>query len=219
MLPRDPSSRVGLSYFGTFWQWTVSAVGMVLKKKLVFLLLGTLLLAGGLLGSLLRWQVEEYSVYQAVIGEAFSGDEVSYYLILDTTEPVNHVGISDFHSKGLGLRLDSKLSYTLRNIFRFHLSRKLQLPHPYRLVSEADLASLHSLGQETSSPSRELNELFKKSWGVITLSRVGFDYKMQHAVVYAQLTYCGLCGEGMYLYLSKEKGVWHIVSRSGTWIS
>jgi len=168
---------------------------------------------------LLRWQNEEYSVYQAVIGEAFSGAQVSYYVVLDTTEPANRVGISSFHSKNLGLGLDSKLIYNLRNIFRFRLSPRFQLPHPYRLVSEADLASLHSLGQETPSPSRELNELFKRSWGVITLSRVGFDWKMKHAVVYAQLTYCGLCGEGTYLYLSKEAGVWHIIGRSGTWIS
>jgi hypothetical protein len=27
-----------------------------------------------------------------------------------------------------------------------------------------------------------------------------------HAVVYSQLTYCGLCGEGTYLYLSKAIG-------------
>jgi hypothetical protein len=27
-----------------------------------------------------------------------------------------------------------------------------------------------------------------------------------HPVVYAQLTYCGLCGEGTYLYLLKETG-------------
>jgi hypothetical protein len=51
------------------------------------------------------------------------------------------------------------------------------------------------------------------------LSRVGFDLGGRHAVVYAQLTYCGLCGEGTYLYLLKETGAWHIVGRAGTWIS
>lgn len=54
---------------------------------------------------------------------------------------------------------------------------------------------------------------------MITLSRVGFDSSNQYAVVYAQLTYCGLCGEGTYLYLSKQPGGWHIVGRAGTWIS
>jgi hypothetical protein len=32
-----------------------------------------------------------------------------------------------------------------------------------------------------------------------------------HVVVYAQLTYCGLCGEGTYLYLSKASG--HLAGR------
>jgi hypothetical protein len=58
-----------------------------------------------------------------------------------------------------------------------------------------------------------------QSRGVITISRAGFDFRKKHAVIYALLTYCGLCGEGLFLYLAKDFGEWHVVGRSGTWIS
>ena len=74
-------------------------------------------------------------------------------------------------------------------------------------------------GKSDSTNVSGLEELLPKSWGVFTLSRFGFDAGGKHAVVYAQLNYCGLCGEGTYLYLSKEPGAWHIVRRAGIWIS
>ena len=79
------------------------------------------------------------------------------------------------------------------------------------MVSQKELDRAYGPGQTDSPNAVELRGLLRKSWGVITLSRVGFDLDGRHAVVYAQLTYCGLCGEGTYLYLSKETGAWHIV--------
>lgn len=49
--------------------------------------------------------------------------------------------------------------------------------------------------------------------------RVGFDVRKKHALLYIQLTHCGLCGEGMFLYMSKETGSWHIEQMASTWIS
>lgn len=87
------------------------------------------------------------------------------------------------------------------------------------MISQDRLDMVYRSGHIDHSKADELNGLLQRSWGVITLSRVGFDGGGNYAVVYAQLTYCGLCGEGTYLYLSKASGVWHIVGRSGTWIS
>jgi hypothetical protein len=191
----------------------------IFKKRLVFALLGFLLFASGLTLWYLRWTAEECAVDETVIREAFSGNEVSYYVILDTTQPVGRMGISSFHSRELGLPPRTRFSYTARNILRFHIPSNLDLPHPFRLVDQKRLDALYGLGRHASAQDDELAGLLQRSWGVITLSRVGFDRRMEHAVVYAQLTYCGLCGRGTYFYLSKETGVWHVVASAWTWIS
>ncbi|MGC1418216.1 MAG: hypothetical protein WA817_23210 [Candidatus Acidiferrum sp.] len=181
--------------------------------------LGTVLLVfcGAIWG--LQWDSEEFAVYEATIREAFSGDSVSYYVILDKTEPVGRFGISNFHSEKLALPLTMRASYTAKNVFRFHIPPRFSLPHAFRMVGQKELDKIYRPGHMDSPHTVELSGLLRKSWGVITLSRVGFDPGGKHAIVYAQLTYCGLCGEGTYLYLSKETGAWHIVGRAGTWIS
>ena len=167
----------------------------------------------------LRWRPEEYAVSNAAICDAFNGDGASYFVILNTTQPAGRFGISNFHSKKLGLSFTMKASYAAKNVVRFHISPRFKLPHPFRMVGQDELDSIFHPAKTDSPNAAELEGLLRKSWGVITLSRVGFDLGRQHAVVYAQLTYCGLCGEGTYLYLSKETGAWHVVRRAGTWIS
>jgi hypothetical protein len=58
-----------------------------------------------------------------------------------------------------------------------------------------------------------------ESYGVVALSRVGFDFAHTRAVIYVELLYCGLCGGGQYYYLAKENGVWRVIDVAGTWIS
>lgn len=183
------------------------------------LVLGLLLFAPCLAIWAVQWNSEEYAVYEAAIREAFSGEDVSYYVILDTTQPVGRFGISDFHSDKLRLPLSARANYTVKNLFRFHVPPQFRLSHQFILVSQEQLDKSSRSGQIDSPDSVELSALLRRSWGAITLSRVGFDLGGKHAVVYAQLTYCGLCGEGTYLYLSKETGAWHIIGRAGTWIS
>jgi hypothetical protein len=189
------------------------------RIRRLLLFTGLLLLAGCSAVWVLRWNSEEYAVYEATIRDAFGGDHLSYFVILDTTQPFGRFGISSFHSRELGLPFGAKASYDARNFFRFHISPKFHLPLPFSIVSQMDLDAVYAPGQHGSAKSDELKGLLHRSWGVITLSRVGFDRTGTHAVVYAQLTYCGLCGHGAYLYLSKGSGSWHIVNRAGTWIS
>jgi len=62
-------------------------------------LAGMLLVMGGSGVWILHWRAEEYTVYDAAIREAFSGDGVSYYVILDRTKPAGRFGVSNFHSE------------------------------------------------------------------------------------------------------------------------
>lgn len=181
--------------------------------------LGSLLAIACFGAWIFQWRAEEYSVYNAAIREAFSADAVSYLLILDRTEPAGPFGISSFHSKKLGLSLTMRASYAAKNAFRFHIAPTLDLPHPFRMVDQDELKRAFGAGQNNSQSSDDLKSLIRRSWGVITLSRAGFDLGGKHAIVYVQLTYCGLCGEGTYLYLEKADGIWHVVGRAATWIS
>ncbi len=189
------------------------------QARSLWALAGMLLVMGGSGVWILHWRAEEYTVYDAAIREAFSGDGVSYYVILDRTKPAGRFGVSNFHSQKLDLSLTTRVSYAAKNVFRFRIAPKFSLPYPFRMVGQDELDRIFRPGKSDSTNVSELEELLRKSWGVITLSRVGFDVGGKHAVIYAQLTYCGLCGEGTYLYLSKEAGAWHIVRRAGTWIS
>src|SRR6266566_5536157 len=183
------------------------------------ILISLFLEMGGLGVWILHWSADEYAVYDAAIREALSGDGVSYYVMLDRTQAAGRFGISNFHSEELGLSLTTRASYAVKNFPRFRIPPRFNLPYPFRMVGQDELDRIFRPSKNASSNIPGLEELLRKSWGVITLSRVGFDVGGKHAVVYAQLTYCGLCGEGTYLYLSKEAGAWHIVRRAGTWIS
>jgi hypothetical protein len=190
-----------------------------LNSRRVLLSLGSVLVVAFSTLWILQWDAEEYAVDETVIRDAFGGDEVSYYVILATTEPLGRFGISSFHSRELNLPFSANVSYTAKNVFRFQIAPRFHLPHPFTMVVQKDLDAINVPGQTNNPQTVSLEALLRRSWGVITISRVGFDHSRTHAVVYAQLTYCGLCGEGTYLYLSKQGGMWHIVKRAGTWIS
>ncbi|MGB7229919.1 MAG: hypothetical protein WBD26_19430, partial [Candidatus Acidiferrales bacterium] len=106
-----------------------------------------------------QWNSEEYAVYEAAIREAFSGEDVSYYVILDTTQPVRRFGISNFHSARLGLPLTARGSYTAKNLFRFHGPPRFRLPHPFTMVSQNELDKVYRPGQIDSPNAVELSGL------------------------------------------------------------
>jgi hypothetical protein len=167
----------------------------------MLLILGLFLVAGCSALWALRWNSEEYAVDEAAIREAFGGEHVSYYVILATTQPAGRLGISSFHSRELNLPFSANVSYTAKNVFHFQIAPRFHLPHPFTMVVQKDLDAMPAPRQMDNPNAVNLEGLLRRSWGVITLSRVGFDQTGTHAVLYAQLTHCGLCGEGTYLYL------------------
>jgi|SRR5579864_643052 len=188
------------------------------KRKRVYAFLGVLLLSAATFLYWIHWDAEEFLVDGALLKERFS-EKVAAYLILDTTFPWGRIGISPFHARQLGLKWDSIIDYSVKNLLRARIPARLQLPHSYSFVSQEDLARMNDPGFLRSTEGADLQKRMTQSWGVITISRVGFDFKRKHAVAYVQLTYCGLCGGGFFAYLSKESGEWHVVKEAGTWIS
>ena len=57
------------------------------------------------------------------------------------------------------------------------------------------------------------------SQGIMGLSRVGFNSEMDQALVYIKNVSGSLSGEGIYILLGKENGVWIIQDKRLVWIS
>ena len=106
-----------------------------------------LLVMGGSGVWILHWRAEEYTVYDAAIREAFSGDGVSYYVILDRTKPAGRFGVSNFHSQKLDLSLTTRVSYAAKNVFRFRIAPKFSLPYPFRMVGQDELDRIFRPGK------------------------------------------------------------------------
>src|ERR1700722_376167 len=145
-----------------------------LNSRRVLLSLGSVLVVAFSTLWILQWDAEEYAVDETVIRDAFGGDEVSYYVILATTEPLGHFGISSFHSRELNLPFSANVSYTAKNVFRFQIAPRFHLPHPFTMVVQKDLDAMYAPGQMDNPNAVNLKGLLRRSWGVITLSRVGF---------------------------------------------
>jgi hypothetical protein len=207
-----------VNFHGNFLSWlVVYSFQMVLRKRFRWsIVLAGLVIAGGVVFWVLHWSQEENAVYEAVIRDNFN-DYVSQHVIVDTTRPIDQFGIPAFHSRKLGLPLNVAVSYSVKNLFQFHIPMTFRLPHP--LISPKDLKTISADVQAGRSRVNELNPILQDISGVITFSRVGFDPSGKHAIVSVQLTNCGFCGEGEYLYLSKETGEWHIVGTSLVWVS
>jgi hypothetical protein len=174
---------------------------------------------------LLHWGTEESAVCAAAIQASFSLEHTTpldhepQFLLLDHTVPGDRFWIRRFHAEELGIGARTNIEYSFKNLFIVRVPANLNLPHPYTLISRGQLNKLDDPDFLQTAEGKDLNRRLSESWGVITLSRVGFDASHKHAVMYVQLTYCGLCGEGMFLYLSKTNGVWRVERQSGTWIS
>jgi hypothetical protein len=163
---------------------------------------------------------DEYAVYSAAIRTMFVDDWVKLLVIQDTT--------SDLKIRSLGETMkdmkefypsvadDTLEDYVARNAQAYRLSRSFQLPVRYELLSTAEL--------ERHSRKRDggIEFFYKKyqgTWGLIRLSKAGFNRERDQAFLYIELKFCGLCGRGAYVHLSKDGDVWRIKETFIVWVS
>ena len=66
---------------------------------------------------------------------------------------------------------------------------------------------------------RHFNRRFPDSFGLLTLSPVGFSEDGLQAVMHVSWVLWPRVGEGHYYLLEKRDGAWRVVRRAMTWIS
>ena len=168
--------------------------------------------------SLLSYDSDECSVFRVAVEQVHGSDGVEQYVLGANTGPCTPFGISSFHRKKLAMPISAKTNFWTKNCVCRSLPANLPLKHPYTLVSERDLRPVYT-SEKPDAKTALLQTKIVKSYGVVAISRVGFDLTHTRAVIYVELLYCGLCGDGQYYYLAKQNGAWRVIETAGTWIS
>jgi hypothetical protein len=161
---------------------------------------------------------DERDVFHVAVERVHGSDGVEQYVLRENTGPCTLFGMSSFHRKKLAVPVSANANFWIKNFICRPLPAHLPLKHSYALASERDLQPVYTSANPDAKTAL-LQTKIVESYGVVALSRVGFDFTHTRAVIYVELLYCGLCGGGQYYYLAKENGVWRVIDVAGTWIS
>ena len=171
--------------------------------------------------SVLDRQTEEYAVYSGLINSFQSEPGVDLLLVANQTTPTVS-RVSEFDEKEfIKYQLPDITAKETLNDYKLIDSQPLNIANcfainrSYILLSNQEVSSYF----ENSDTRLRLQEKYPTSNGrIMMLSRVGFNRRMNEALVYAW-AYCGGdCGGGGYYLLRKEDGAWK-VKETKLWIS
>jgi hypothetical protein len=193
-------------------------------KRLAFTILAffgvAILLAVAEWAEGVRCAGEEYAVYSAYLSEGLLSDAHDWgvdgpvqVVVKSTTNVSENLRIRALYVFDRRVDFDqlersTRVSYLVRNIFSTRLTAKFQLPRFATLAFTSR--------SDYSSP--EFQKEFPRNQGVTVLSGVGFNRDRTQAVFYMD-HFCGLCGGGRYVLMTKVDGVWHVQDEHSTWSS
>jgi hypothetical protein len=164
----------------------------------------------------------EYAVYSAAIEEFSRGRNGKSVVISNRTEDVSDPNsvTSEWVRRCEAFVPETEksmvASFRDRNGQPLELTRDFTLKSDYVLASDADLKTIPSDKMRLEG----IGAKYRDAFGVVGLSRVGFNAEMNKAMVYISQGYCGLgCGEGACMILVKEDCKWKVKDRGGVWMS
>ena len=168
---------------------------------------------------------EEYAVYRAfidtgyyLIGYKYSLDEIQVIVIDDYTSVDESSFELEETLQWVGQKMPDVTQETLSN-FQIRNAESHPLENYFNLTVRVVL-----IGDE------ELREIFQKggweelyisypfSQGIMTLSRVGFNYEMNQALLYVANEADDSIGGGYYILFTKENGIWIIRDWVISWV-
>src|ERR671926_720743 len=151
-------------------------------------------------------EANEYAVFSAAVNEFGGGREGRRVVIFDHTEYAPESGEARSplaRCEGIFDGTEKPLadSYRERNRRPLELARRLTLGKEYALASAEDLKSIPAERMRLVGA----RDKYPDAFGVVSLSRAGFDPAMTKAVVYVAQGWCGLgCGEGVCMLLVRD---------------
>lgn len=161
---------------------------------------------------------DEYAVYSSAIEELKGVDEGGTVVIKHAadaaSETAEYVGRCEALVPEGGRSLLE--SFRESNRHPLELARGFTLKGDYLLQPEGDLKTIPPERMRAEG----LRAKYPDAYGVVSLSRVGFDAGATRALVYVSRVACGLgCGEGVCMLLVKEDCRWKVSDRRRSWIS
>jgi hypothetical protein len=178
---------------------------------------------------------EDYAVYDAVIGSMFKGGvtqfdmsaKVGKLVFRDHTNSEYAYGPKREQWDQVKIRLrhltdDVIADYESKHKQEKNLKSRLNIPFEYTLISDKQLKKIFADRRNhdmTNQAWKKFYELYPRSAGYNSVSRIGYDKEKRRALVYF-VNWCGdLCGTGSYVFLEKVDGKWTVQEIAGIWIS
>ncbi|MBI4751385.1 MAG: hypothetical protein HY774_23140 [Acidobacteria bacterium] len=165
---------------------------------------------------------EEYSVYTAILNRYLSPTSNVQVLVLRDfaqTETESKKQLHDrvkFVSQNLpALEKKTASNFKKQNRKPFPLQERFTLSVPVHLISDEEFRQLVPSAADWSG----FYKAYPGSPGLLTFSRVGFNRDLTQAVVYLSQVAGPLGGEGVFVLLQKENGVWTPTEEITVWIS
>jgi hypothetical protein len=166
----------------------------------------------------------EYAAFSAAIDEFSNGRDGTSVVILDHTEVAldPSMATSEWFSPQRCEELIPETETSMVGSYRERIRQPLKLAHEFAIGKNYVMASDEDLKAIPSERMRwaGIRDKYPDAFGVISLSRVGFNPDMTKAVVYISQGWCGIgCGEGVCMLLERRGCKWKVKDRHGIWIS
>lgn len=162
---------------------------------------------------------EEYAVYSAAIAKFFSVRTSLQQVVVKqrTTIEWSRKERVQYIRQQIP-ELDQTLTkrFKQRNKTPEMLEPRFSTQIPVKLISQQELDDIF---KEGANSWRIFYERYPNSQGLMDFSRVGFNTDRTQALVYVGNLAGFLAGEGRYLFLVKENGVWTPKKEITAWVS
>jgi hypothetical protein len=165
---------------------------------------------------------EEQVVYREILAQKYPA---SFYVIQAETDPDGTPGDSSPPDQQVmasqvticrDVRSETTSNYLERNDSAHPVAADMNLAVSYVLITDEELEQIFS---GSSDGWQTFYARYPNAPGIIKLSRVGFDERMDQALVYVGHMFGGLGGEGGFYLLQKDGSAWAVVCERVSWIS
>jgi hypothetical protein len=175
-------------------------------------------------------EMETYAVYSALIKEMYVHDGIKLLVIETANEcPKSSEDnkASDENAEQMRRELEKDLPGLERTTVEDFLaqsnkceplSRRFDVPVNYVLMPNKEIDRVFRKDGVGGGWKRFYDE-YQDSSGIISFSNVGFNAEMNQAFIYTGKSCGGLCGAGYEVLLTKQDGVWKVLSKTMTWVS
>lgn len=178
---------------------------------------------------------EDYKVYSAVVRHMFRDGvtqfdmnaKVESIVIRDRTNSKYASGTDHEYWDRVKNRIpllddETIAGYESARKVEQKLHAKLDIPLKYQLITDQKLGEIFPDPKNYDRRSeywKSFSQIYPKSGGYNSFSRVGYDRVRKKALVYF-VNWCGtLCGTGTYVLVVKGENGWEVKELGGMWIS